>query len=73
MSSDAGLDRLRKNLLPCHSERSEESRSGLFSRHCEIARRLGLLGMTGHGAFSATCEDQHVFRALVPSQNSFIN
>ena len=54
MSAYAGLNRLRKNPLPRHSERSEESRSGLFSGHCEIPRRLGLLGMTGHVGFPQT-------------------
>ena len=33
----------------------EESRSGLFSRHCEIPRRLRLLGMTSQEGFSAAC------------------
>ena len=45
------LKRVRKNPFPCHSERSEESRSGLFSRQCEIPRRLRLLRMTAEESF----------------------
>ena len=41
----------------CHPERSEESRSGLFSRHCEIPRRPVLLEMTGRKSFSAAGAD----------------
>ena len=54
---DAGLAPCKRtnNPFPCHSERSEESRSGLISKQGEIPRRLRLSGMTHQEGFSATC------------------
>jgi len=67
-SASAGLNRLRENAFKLSFRAKRGISPWLFSRQCEIPRRLRLLGMTGQSGFPAACKGQRYAQTRTPPE-----